>query len=311
MPSLARADDLPEREAPRIAYRGAQGCPDENVFIEQVRARTPRAVLAHEGESAAFVVTVSAGESESSGQVERTDAEGTNVVRRVTGKTCDEVVSAAALITALGLEARLAPPDAGPAQTRDPSDTVPDAVDVPTAAPPASSPWSAGAAFGIDSWSAPGGAWTASVFAELGSRAPFRYVRLRLRGASGAAAKDLRRASFLLAAGGLALCPMAVELATRVELAPCVGVELGNLNGRGVESAALPNPRSADIFWAAGYAALRIRWRIAQALSLELAGEIAFPLVRHDFTFQAPPDVIYALPAIGAGGAAGPVVHFP
>jgi hypothetical protein len=94
-------------EGPRIVYRGPAVCPDGIAFLERVRLRTPRADLAHDGEPARFVVTVTASEGESSGRVEFTSHRSEPVVREVFGKTCDEVVSAAALITALAIEATL------------------------------------------------------------------------------------------------------------------------------------------------------------------------------------------------------------
>lgn len=307
--AFAEATDVAS-DAPRVTYRGAPGCPDENVFLAHVQARTPRAVLAREGESAVFAVVVSASETGSSAQVERTDGQA-SVVRQISGKTCDEVVSAAALITALGLEARRA--NADPPRAEDAENQAVPVRDVTPPAPfaPDGARWSAGAAFGIDSWSAPGGALSASGFAEVGAASPLRYVRLRFRGASGSTSMGERGATFLLLVGGLSVCPVAAEIAPRLELAPCVGVEAGNLHGTGEKSTALPNPRSADIFWAAGYADLRLRWRAAEVLSVELTAEVGVPLVRHDFTFEGPSAVIYALPAIGGGGALGAVAHFP
>ena len=310
----AWADDAaweiaPREDAPRVIYRGAPGCPDASAFLERLQVRSPAAVLVPEGSAAAFAVTVSSSAPESAARVERADGRGENVVRQVSGRTCDEVVSAAALITALGIEAQVATPvplGAEPVQVGANVDR-----DVVREAPTRdASTWSIGAALGVDSWSAPGGAWSAGGFGELGATAPFRYVRLALRGATGSASIDQRRATFLLLAGGLSLCPVGLGLAARLELIPCAGIELGTLRGRGQESVALSNPRSASIFWAAGHVNLGLRWRVADAISLEMGGGLGFPLVRHSFVFEGPDQVIYELPAVGAGGAVAAMVHF-
>ena len=314
LPSRAWADDAAReialREgAPRVIYRGAPGCPDASAFLERLQVRSPAAVLVPDGSAAAFAVTVSSSAPESAAWVERVDGGGENVVRHVSGKTCDEVVSAAALITALGIEARVAPPEPLHAEPVPASANVD--RDVASEAPARDgSTWSIGAALGVDSWSAPGGAWSAGAFGELGATAPFRYVRLGLRGATGSTSIDQRAARFLLLAGGLSLCPVGLGLAARLELIPCAGIELGSLGGRGQESVALPNPRSASIFWAAGHVNLGLRWRVADAISLEMGGGLGFPLVRHSFVFEGPDQVVYELPALGAGGAVAAMVHF-
>jgi hypothetical protein len=237
------------------------------------------------------------------------DAVGEDVVRNVTGKTCDEVVSAAALITALGIEARVAPMDPLPPEPAAMHGTMDRAAER-DATPAPTSDWSAGVALGADSWSAPGGALRAGAFGELGVEGPFRYVRLGVRGATGSTSIEQRGAAFLLLAGGISLCPVSLGLASRLAFTPCAGLEFGALRGRGEESEALPNPRSASIFWAAGYVDLRLRWRIVSAFSLEAGVDVGLPLVRHTFIFEGPNQVIHQVPAIGAGAAVGGVVHF-
>jgi hypothetical protein len=302
--SPARADD-----AARVTYRAAPGCPDAAAFLERVRERTPHAVLGQDGANAAFVVTVRSAEGASSGRVDFADSTGERVVRHVAGSTCDEVVSAAALITALAVEAKLTTSDPPPHGHVEKAAPLPDVAR--EAEPPRGSPtWSVGATAGVDSWSLPSSAYSAAVFGELGSAAPFRYVRLGIRGATGATSIDERNASFRLLAGRLSLCPFAIDLAPQFELTPCAGIDIGPLHGEGQASAALPNTRSATIFWGAAHAALRLRWRMARAFTFELGGELGFPLVRHDFVFELPHQMVGQVPVVGAGIALGAVVHF-
>jgi hypothetical protein len=306
---IAASTPIEAQNTSRVVYRSVPGCPDASAFLARLSVRLPDAIVVPEGAPAAFVVTVSSSAEESTARVERIEADGENVVRRVSGKTCDEVVSAAALITALGIEARVGPNHPPRVESADMAATLPrDAAHGAT--PGRASEWSAGAALGVDSWSAPGGALTAGAFGELGTQAPFRYLRLGLRGATGSTAIEQRGASFLLLAGGPSLCPVELGLGAGLEITPCAGIELGALRGRGEQSAALPSPQSASIFWAAAHVDLRLRWRVAETFSFEGGGELGIPLVRHSFIFEGPNEMIHEIPVAGAGATVGGVVHF-
>jgi hypothetical protein len=73
--------------------------------MARLRARTEHADLAPAGEGARFAVMVSSTETASSALIQFSGADALPVTRAVNGRTCDEVVSAAALITALSIEA--------------------------------------------------------------------------------------------------------------------------------------------------------------------------------------------------------------
>jgi hypothetical protein len=299
-------------EGPLIRYRAPPACPDGVTFIERVRSRTPHAALAGEGAAPSFVVTVTSSEGESVGRVEFAGSREEGVVRHVSGKTCDEVVSAAALITALAIEA-MAAPEAVAVPTFDDSKGP---MKEPTPPDPGAGPartafgWGAGATVGIDGWSAPSGAYTFGAFGEMSGPAGLRLMRLGFRGATGSASIDERAAAFLLLGGRLSLCPVSLDLVTHLEIAPCAGIELGYLGGRGKPSAALPEARAAAIFWSAAATELLVRWHAGQVIVLELGGELGFPLVRHNFIFEGPTQLIYEVPALGAGLRIGAALHF-
>ncbi|HMJ54194.1 MAG TPA: hypothetical protein VK540_19065 [Polyangiaceae bacterium] len=299
-------------EGPRIVYRGPAVCPDGIAFLERVRSRTPRAELAHDGEPARFVVTVTASEGESSGRVELTSHRSEPVVRKVFGKTCDEVVSAAALITALAIEATLdADTDSPKPPAREDNEKMASADAAPVTEKPGDSVrWGAGITGGWDSWSAPSGAYTMGAFGEMTGAAPLRIVRLGLRGATGSTSIGDRSAAFTLLAGKVSLCPVSLALGSRLELAPCVGIDVGQLGGKGEQSASLAEPQSAAIFWSAAEAGFLFRWQAAGFLALEAQAALGFPLVRHSFIFEGPMQLIYDVPAIGAGAGVGAAVRF-
>jgi hypothetical protein len=303
-PRAARAD-----ESSLIRYRAPATCPDGNAFIERVRSRTPHVELAREGAAARFVVTVSSTGEESVGRVEFAREE--NVARDVAGKTCDEVVSAAALITALAIEATESDPVPATPPPASVVSRTEQASEASTGAP-ARRPfgWGAGATVGFDGWSAPGGAYAFGSFGEVSGPTPLRLARIGLRGAIGSTSIDERAAAFLLLAGRMTLCPVSLELATHLELLPCAGFEVGRLGGRGERSAALPQAGAAAILWSAAQAEVLIRWHTLPVVALEIGGELGFPLVRHNFIFEGPTQVIYEVPAMGAGIHVGVALHF-
>jgi hypothetical protein len=305
-------------EASRVAYSAPPTCPDGGAFVERVRARTPYADLAERGGTARFVVTIVDSDGASSGTVQFSGARREPVVRHVAGRSCDEVASAAALIVALAIEATL---DAGGDPPRPDSEASrPTARDAPRSPERPTEPrvlderdafrWGAGAMAGWDSWSAPSGALVFGAFAQLTGPAPVHVVRLGVRGAAASTALADRRATFTALGARVSVCPVSIELAPRLDLAPCAGVDLGQLSGKGVASAALADARTAAIFWAALDTGVLARWQATDLLAIELGGELGFPLVRHNFIFEGPTQLIYEVPTWGAGVSVGAAVRF-
>ena len=141
-------------------------------------------------------------------------------------------------------------------------------------------------------------------------RAPPSIVRLGFRAATGSASIEERGATFLMLGGRLSVCPFSFELANHLELAPCTGINLGQLTGHGVGSAALPEPRDAAIFWASAQGELSLRWSAAKPLVVHGGAELGFPLVRHTFIFEGPTRLIYDVPVVGVGASVGVSVRF-
>lgn len=96
-------------EKVRVAYEASAGCPGSDVFLAQVRERVgtgweaPPNVLARTIE-----VRVTGGGDRSIARIDFVDENQQPITRVVTAKTCDEVVTGIALVTALAIESRIA-----------------------------------------------------------------------------------------------------------------------------------------------------------------------------------------------------------
>src|SRR5258706_260252 len=150
----------------------------------------------------------------------------------------------------------------------------------------------------IDTWSTPGAALAAGVYGEVRWRAPIRFARFGARRAAGGASLNDRSASFTTLAARLEGCPISFVLSPGFELPACVAVELGQLSGAGRASAALSNPASDRILWAALDGSVGLRWEPGSWWVLEARGAAGFPLIRHSFVFRGPDQPIFDVPVV-------------
>ena len=129
-PSRASA----ESEHVRVQFSAPPSCPDGAAFMRALRQRTGRFQLASGAEpTRVFVATITQADASVSGRLE-IQGPGTDVSRRkVSGTTCDEVMAALALMTALAID-----PDA-----RSPSTPSPGAPSPPALSPAPAAPTSA------------------------------------------------------------------------------------------------------------------------------------------------------------------------
>jgi hypothetical protein len=127
----------------RVDYRREGACPDGDAFFGAVRARTEKARPATSGEAARTLkVTVAEEARGSRGTLAIVAADGASStsVREVRAATCDDVVSALALVAALAIdpEARTTPVALAPAPAPSASSAPPSDAGAPDAAPPSS-----------------------------------------------------------------------------------------------------------------------------------------------------------------------------
>lgn len=89
----------------RIEYVAPATCPDEARVLEEIRARTPHLRLAAEGEPARSLrVRIDAAAASFHGSLTITEPGGSSMRRELDGPTCDAVVSALALVSALTVD---------------------------------------------------------------------------------------------------------------------------------------------------------------------------------------------------------------
>jgi hypothetical protein len=121
-----------EKETIALEYRVSAGCPGRAAFVERVHTFTTKAEVASEDNAALRQFDVHVLRSGSSVRGELTiDDHGAKTTRQVTGTTCDEVVSALALATAIAVD-----PDALGGTPSDAPPKPPDAEPPPSAPKP-------------------------------------------------------------------------------------------------------------------------------------------------------------------------------
>jgi hypothetical protein len=126
-----------QAEPVRLTYRAPPGCPDEAQFLREVAARTGQGRRAARDEPGrSFAITVTAEGNGERGVLTVANADGAVSRREVVGDTCNEVVLALALMTALAID-----PAAKDPEPRGANDAarVDDASSLPQGAAPAAS----------------------------------------------------------------------------------------------------------------------------------------------------------------------------
>jgi hypothetical protein len=302
----------------RIVYRAGSGCPDERTFVDRVASRLEGTRLASNADADARSISVelTARETDSSGRLEFTDANGETVVRTVAGRTCDETASGLALIAALAIEALSAPPAPAQLPPTEPRIPSPPSADAPPAGAPSADAhapvgFGAGVTGGVDASSAPSAGLAFGIYGELAWRAPLRFARIVARRVESEASVNERKATFTKWSARVEACPVSVAIAPRLELPACAALELGRLSGEGQPSASLPDASSAAILWAAAGASSGLRWEIGRSWVVSARGSAEFPLTRHKFVFKGPSEPIFEIPPVGWGAAIELGAHFP
>jgi len=324
--------------AVRWDYVAPPECPSEQEFRAEVGMRLLRDPQAN------AVAEDAPGPSDASVEVRLEPAErrasmvfrqpgAPRIERTVEGESCGELASGLALITALAFGGPQSPSDPmlGDAPAREGSAPAPAAAPPKTPAP-ASAPTqpphdelhassgrasvSAPVPFALEvggggwlnTWSAPNGNLGGDVFVRAAGK-PSQVWSARLGGFYGLDSTTVgsRRADFTFLAGRAEGCPLSRRAVWTLSGEACLALDLGALRGRGDANSALLGGASRTVFWAAGVLAGRLRARFGERISLEGQAELGFPLVRHEFVFQEPHELIFKVPpfGIGAGLALG------
>ncbi|XXX74446.1 hypothetical protein WMF30_43045 [Sorangium sp. So ce134] len=323
--AVARAEPAP---APlRIEYRAEAGCPTEAEFRARVGARLRRPLGAADAASA-YVVAIERLDRRFTGRLGVRAADGAASDRDVAGDTCDDVVAALAVVTALAIDAQaadapataVAPMASAPASA---APATPPQVGIGRAAPPAPPPPVGGEPTPPPAPAADAEArltlgaqllfgemigapsFGARIFAEPPIAAVDRGVGPLRFDADLAASSDPPAAggaaSLLLAALAADACPLGAALGG-VLLAPCARVEGGLLavSRRGVAPA-----RSVTRGWLAIALPVRARVQLGGPFALDAEAGVRMPLLRASVLAEgaaaAAPPPIEGVAAVGLG----------
>ncbi|WP_437575127.1 hypothetical protein [Sorangium sp. So ce887] len=332
--AVARAQ--PTAAPLRIEYRAEAGCPTEADFRARVSARLRRA-LEEADAASAYVVSIEKLDGRFTGRLGVRGADGTASDRDVAGDTCDDVVAALAVVTALAIDAQTAdapaavaapvaaasastasapprpagsgparppapPPPAGSARTRPPAPAPAPASDAATHLT-LGAQFLLGERIGTPSFGA-------RIFAEPPVGAMDRGVGPLRFGAGLETASDIPAAggsaSFLLVALAADACPLGATVGA-LHLAPCASVEGGLLaaSRRGVAPV-----RSVTRGWLAIALPVRARLPLWGPFVLDVEAGVRMPLLRDGILVQGA-DVVARPPPLEVVSALGLGVTIP
>jgi hypothetical protein len=302
----------------RLRYTAPAECPDRGGFFEQVRARTKLARLARASEPATtLIVRIKHVPGGSAGTLEVSAPAARTARREVKAASCEQVVVALALMTALAID-----PDAStePVPKPPPAAPKPQPQVLSKAEPalkPAEQPtaaltlWKVGVSVELLGGIAPELVPAVRPFVELDREGHGPWgVATRLSVARLQTTVDAESsggAEFRLWSGRLEGCPAHLRAARPVWISACVAFDFGELTAGGF--GVTPAERVSRPWLAAGEIT-RLELRLFGALALEAAGEIMVPLVRDRF-FVRTDETLHRTPAVAGGGAVGLGVLFP
>jgi hypothetical protein len=340
---IAAADSL------RFVYEAPAECPGSEAFAAAVRAQTKSATLTTEGEGTPGIsVRIARKGSQLEGRLAIEEPGREASVREVTATTCEEVVSALALMTALAIDADLearpsgppaAPPTAAAAATKNPppkAQTPPPAPEkeqqhqhhksrAPQRTTPAVAPrkrpippssharWELGAHAGAFGALAPNLAWGAVSFLDRSTwntTGAAWSLRLGLALAESASVGLAEgSATFRWIVARASACPLAVA-AGPLTARPCFGLDAGTLRGLG-SGEQIQQPLEQTRGWIAGTGLGRLQLHLGEGVYLEVEGGFTLPFIRDRFVFLEPSRDIHAVPPLSGFTTAGLGVVLP
>ncbi len=329
--AVAQAQD--DSEAVRFRYQAPEPCPSIDAFETAVMHRTRRARAALPQESAReFEVALAQRNARWQGRLTIREQSGATSERTVEGDSCQEVMDAVALVTALAIDPRArtvpAPELVASASAAPPSPgssaTVPSTAPAPPqphsypavvhgSAPHRLTP-SWGAGFGVQvatTWGpAPAPIWTAPLFVQVSRSASApgpSYLRLTASYRPSPRVSSQEGAGrFVWTTGRLDVCVVAWQPMLHGRLLPCAMLEAGALRGEGAD---VDHPQQHTRPWVSLGLGTRATATITGPMFLEIQGMLGFPLVRDRFYLE-PDTTLHRTPAVSPSLAAGVGSHF-
>ena len=341
----ARADSLPIR----VDYQSDEECPVASVFLDEVRWRTSLARLADSSEEALEVrARITTRGSVSTGKLVLSS--GTDQIKReISSASCDEVVSALALITALAVDPHASTGKLSPRPAPPPPPVFPaKPAHLPASAPPppflsrlppsimadplpallsisdtprllALRRWAGGVHATVAFAVTPSPLLGGGLFVER-ALAPRWGGSLRAAievGLTGAGKVGLGSASFVRGLLRVDTCAFAARPAQWFSLVPCVSAEGGALRGaavgNAVNNATVTAPSQATVPWVSVGLLPRATIDLGGVV-LDVQGGPVFPLIRRSFIFRfrfAPDETIYDVPPVTWMVSVGAGGRFP
>jgi hypothetical protein len=301
-PAAARAD-AEAFEPVTIDYEATLSCADRGAFLDKIRKRTTRFRETRDSVRR-FVVRIGAEGGRFGGHLE-VESRGTRTSGSpVEGRTCEEVVEALALSTALAIDPRApgrhepaAPPAASPPPTPGPVPVPTPPGPEPEPPPPAPAAWHAEigaqvvAAGGVAPRVTPAGA----LFVGLAHRGGATVRLGAVLGAERDASNDLGAATFQWAAARALACPFSWALTSRLRLMPCATAEAGALT---VSATGITEPYTRARLWGAAGLSARLSLALGRVVRLELGGDAIVPIWRSRFYFVQPETDLYDVPPV-------------
>jgi hypothetical protein len=335
--TAARAEPPPIR----VEYHAHAACPGVATLLDEITRRTPLARVAAPSEPALEVrARITTRRGESRGHLVL-GAGPHRVVREIASASCDEIVSAFALITALAVDPRASttprpppppmqpaptpparapappPPAPRPGAALPPGDIVPPPLPVllapePPRAAPAPGFWIVGVHLSSAFAVAPRPLWGGGIFVErafdAAARASLRLaVDLATTGELDAGPAGV---SFWQAVLRLDGCAFGQRPVSRLEVSPCLRAEGGVLGGAGILRGKLTHVEKAAVPWLGIGIMPRVSVDLARFV-VEAQGGPTFPLVRRSFRFDSPDYLIHDVPPVVWSLSVGAGVRFP
>ena len=314
-----------EEQPLRLEYEAHAGCPDALSFFWHVRARTQRVRLAEPNELALLAsVHITVDGSESVGRLELPgpEPEGQSFVREVRASSCEEVVLALSLVLALAYDPDAVQTFSQPAPPPPVAEPPPAPPPPPPIAPPPRperSLWRA--AFGVQGHLLGGVVASSlepagSAFVEVGHSDGLFSPTLTASfvfAPSESGISDIDPTARIRYLGGrLSLCPIQVAIMTRLELAPCVGLDVGRLYGSTEVRDSLGEQGKT---WSAALFAARLRWNFSERFFGETSAGFGVTLTSRPDGFvlegRSGEESVFDVPRVVSDFGLGLGVYFP
>ncbi len=300
-------------QAFRLEYWADGHCPDAAEFARQIQTRAPRLRLAEADEPAlGFYAELVERAGASTGRLTARSPDGREVVREVRGPTCDDVVTALALIAALAADPNQpvehAPP--GPVAPVHPVQRGTERAGASelTAEPDRTRRWTfgIGGGFGFDSSIAPnpsyclGIAFDAEGYPGSAWRPLFSLSLLRAVAAN--TESEGSTMSFDWVAFRLAACPVRWPEETPLFVRPCGFLDAGLL-GCDVQRGSSSQAQTKT--WLAIGGFLRTEALVGEVVSFQLDGGLTVPLIRSSFSAGGEQPIAFQVTTTGILGRIG------